>query len=71
MGIHTSRFKESFVKIKNRFIGENKHETFLYDDLHKTVKENCILDAQNNKKKYFDTVISKKLENRSKNTMEK
>ena len=44
---------------------------FLYDDLHKTVKENCILDAQNNKKKYFDTVISKKLENRSKNTMEK
>ena len=31
-----------------------------------TVKVNNILDAHNNGKKYFDTVIAKKFENRTK-----
>ena len=32
------------------------------------VKVNCILNAHNNGKKYFDTVIAKRFENRTKNT---
>ena len=28
--IRTSRFKVVFIKIKNRFLGENKHETLFY-----------------------------------------
>ena len=31
-----------------------------------TVKENYILDAQNNRKNFYDTAISKKFENRIK-----
>ena len=33
-----------------------------------TAKENYILDAQNNRKNFYDTFISKKFENRSEKT---
>ena len=69
MGICTSRKKEYSLKSRIDLLEKiNTKPYFIqYNDIP-TFKLNYILDAQNNSTNFYDTVISKKFANRTKNT---
>ena len=72
MGIPTSRKKEYSLKSRIDLINWRKKTQNLILFCMMTdiqmFKVNYILDAQNNRKNYYDTVILKKFENWTKNT---
>ena len=70
MGIRTSRKKEYSLKSSIYLLEKINTKRYLFSmmtDIPK-VKVYYILDAQNNRPNFYDTVISKKFKNRTMNT---